>query len=54
MRIMDHAYVSWESEVSSPISRNRFAIAQIRLRLPLHAGLLWGDETNLVNIAQMT
>jgi hypothetical protein len=45
-------FLGWESEVGSPISRNRFAIAQIRLRFPLQTGLLsWlkqfgGHRTN--------
>ena len=52
MRIADHAYFGWESEVGSPISRDPFAAARIRHRVPLDAGLLWvtkkfgGDRTN--------
>ena len=52
MRIVNHAYFSWESEPGSPISRDPFAAARIRLRDPLDAGLLWirkkfgGDPTN--------
>ena len=47
MRIMDHAYFGWESDVVSPISRDPFAAAQIRPRVPLDAGLLLGDKKNL-------
>ena len=44
MRIVDHAYFGWESEVGSPISRDPFAAAQIRPRVPLDACLLWGQK----------
>ena len=40
MWIVDHVYFGWESDVGSAISRDRFAVAQIRLRLPLDAGFL--------------
>jgi hypothetical protein len=41
MRIVDHEYFGSESEVGSLIPCDRFAVAQIKLQLPLHAGLLW-------------
>jgi hypothetical protein len=53
VRIVDHVFLSWEWKVGSAISRDRFAVSQIRLRLPLHTGLLrdgdkkvGGDRTN--------
>ena len=51
MRIVDHAYFDWESEPGSPISRGPFAAARIRPRVPLDAGLLWGQK-NLVEIGR--
>jgi hypothetical protein len=51
MRIVDHVYFGWESDVGYPISCNRFAVAEIRFQLPPDAVFLrWykisGDRTN--------
>jgi hypothetical protein len=48
--IVAHVYLGWVLAVGSPISRDRFAVAHIRLRLPLHAGLLWDNEKSLMDI----
>ena len=50
MEIVDYAYFGWESEVGSPISRDPFAAARIRPRVPLDADLLWGQKNILVEI----
>lgn len=47
----DNVYFVRDSEVGSLISRNRLAVVQIRLRLPLDAGL-WGGKRNLVDIGR--
>ena len=52
MRIADHAYLGWELEPGSPISRDPFAAARIRPQVPLDAGLLWGQKGNLVVIGR--
>jgi hypothetical protein len=52
MRIVDHVYFCWEWKVGFPISRDRFAIAQIRLRLHLYMLVFYGMVKKLVDIGR--
>jgi hypothetical protein len=54
MQIVDLVYLGRESKVGFPISRDRFAIVHIRLRIPLDAAwLLWDGKKIFVNIGLM-